>query len=290
MGTWGTAIKDNDTYADVYADFFERYNQGDQPGDISKHILNNNQDIVEIDAEKHNLWFALALAQWETKSLDPDVLNRVENIISSGADLQVWLDSGASEMDIASRRTALEKFLEKLKSDKAKAKARKHLTVKAPIFSTGDCLVFKLKNGNYGGAIVLATDFDPRTGYNLIAITRINQRIKPQTIDFKEAEILMMNFGNWDECPNVKWYIPDLYATKYADLCEVVGKITIEIAYDPKNAVGDGYLFKPMYTGDWDMSEPVGMQFAFETANPKSKEKLTVKQLIKPNQKWWKLW
>ena len=31
MGTWGTAIKDNDTSSDIYADFYDLYNEGQQP-------------------------------------------------------------------------------------------------------------------------------------------------------------------------------------------------------------------------------------------------------------------
>jgi len=176
MGTWGTSIHDNDAFADIYREFFNLYNKGEQSEIISKKIIDDNWEILEIEEEKNNLWFAIALAQWETKSLDPKILSKVDDIISSGADLKTWIELGATEEDIKRRKITLEKFLEKIKSDKIKAKPRKRTKAKTPIFATGDCLVFKMSNGNYGGAVVLASDYNPETAYNLIATTRINQK------------------------------------------------------------------------------------------------------------------
>lgn len=139
MGTWGTAIKDSDAFADIYSEFFDLYNMGGQPESISKKVIDENWEILDIEEEKNSLWFALALAQWETKSLDPKILAKVEEILSSGADLKIWLDLGASEQDIKKRKIALDKFLEKIKSDRPKAKPRKRAKSKTPISAKGDC-------------------------------------------------------------------------------------------------------------------------------------------------------
>ena len=68
MGTWGTAIKDSDAFADIYSQFFELYNKGAQPDNISQKMTTDNCEMLEIEEEKNSFWFALALAQWETKS------------------------------------------------------------------------------------------------------------------------------------------------------------------------------------------------------------------------------
>lgn len=199
MGTWGTAIKDNDAFADIYSEFFDLYNRGEKPETISKKIIDENREILEIEEEKNNLWFALALAQWETKSLDQKILLTVENIILSEDDLKIWQDLGASDQDVQKRKINLEKFLEKIKSERLKAKPRKRPKLKSPIFSKGDCLTFKMMNGNYGGAIVLESDNNPETAYNLVATTRINQIQKPSIKDFENAEVLVCNFGQWQD-------------------------------------------------------------------------------------------
>lgn len=288
MGTWGTTIKDSDAFADIYDEFFELYNKGGQPDSISKKILADNWEMLEIEEEKHSLWFALALSQWETKSLDSKVFSTVESIIKSGADIELWLNLGASEQNIEKRKIVLEKFLEKLKSEKLKAKQRKRAKLKTPIFSTGDCLVFKLKTGNFGGAVVLATDENPETAYNLIAITRLNQKSKPSPEDIENAEVLICNFGDWQDRPTVSWHMPDLFLKKYSDIIEVVGKISVDIEYDSKNHGGKGYLFKPSYTAGWSLNETVERQFESELSKHKPSSTLIIKQLTKKD-KWWKV-
>jgi hypothetical protein len=234
------------------------------------------------------LWFALALAQWETKSLDPKVLSKIEDIISSGADLKVWLDLGASEQDIKKRKIALDKFLEKIKSDRPKAKPRKREKLKTPIFATGDCLVFKLTNGNYGGALVLATDNNPETAYNLVATTRLNQSNKPTLKDFENAEVLVCNFGQWQDKVDVTWYMPDLFYKDYAEIYENIGKISVDLEYETKNYDGKVYLFKPSWTSGWSMNDSAKRQFESEITKPKPTKTLTIKQLTK-KEKWWKV-
>jgi hypothetical protein len=269
MGTWGTAIKDSDAFADIYSEFFELYNKGGEPDNISKKITDDNWEILEIEEEKNSFWFALALAQWETKSLDPKVLSTVENIVSSGADMKIWLDLGASEQDIQKRKIVLEKFIEKIKSDKPKAKPRKRAKVKKPIFATGDCLFFKLRNGNYGGAVVLSTDNNPETAYNLVVTTRLNQASKPILKDFENAEVLICNFGQWQDKPDVNWLMPDLFHKDYSDIYELAGKLPVEIEYDTENYEGKGYLFKPSFTSGWNMNSTIERQLDSELEKPK---------------------
>lgn len=288
MGAWGTAIKSNDAFADIYSEFFDLYNKGEQPEIISQKLIDDNSEVLEIEEEKNSLWFALALAQWETKSLDPKVLSIVENIITSGADLKIWLDLGASEQDIKKRKIALDNFLEKIKSDRPKVKPRKRTKLKTPIFTTGDCLVFKLINGNYGGAVVLATDNDPKTAYNLVATTRLNQSNKPTIKDFENAEVLILNFGQWQDKVDVTWHMPDLFYKDYADVYENIGKISVELEYDTENYEGKGYLFKPSYTAGWSMNDEAEIQFQSEKTKLKPTKTITIRQLTK-KRKWWKL-
>jgi hypothetical protein len=288
MGTWGTAIKDSDAFADVYDEYFNRYNKGEEPKNISKKIIEENWEILEIEEEKHSLWFALALAQWETKSLDPKILSTVEEIISSEADLKIWKELDASEQDIKKRKIALEKFLEKIKSEKPKAKPRKRIKTKTAIFSNGDCLIFKMANGNYGGAVVIATDNNPETAYNLTATTRLNQSNKPTVADFENAEVLICNYGQWQDNPKITWRAPDLYHKNYSEIFEYIGKIAVEIEYDVQNYQGKDYPFKPTYTSGWSMNEEIERQLESEITKQKPSKKLTIKQLTRKG-KWWKL-
>ena len=87
MGTWGTNIKENDTSGDIYDSFFELYNAGQNPIDISAKLISDNSELIDNPDDCNNFWFALALAQWETKSLDANIFEKVKTLIESGNDL-----------------------------------------------------------------------------------------------------------------------------------------------------------------------------------------------------------
>lgn len=284
MGAWGTNIKDNDTTADIYTDFFDLYNEGQSPIDISVKLIADNQEIINNPEDCNNFWFALALAQWETKSLNPKVFESVKGIIESGNDLEVWRNLDADEKDIAKRKIALDAFLEKLQGEKLQAKKRETTRNVKPVFATGDCLVFKLENGNYGGAFILATNDNPKLGYNLVAGTRINQPIKPTPNDFEKAEILIRSFAFWKDKAEVLWISPDDYEKKYNSLFELIGKIPVEKEFKTENGV-----FKT-YCADWaSPKDAANRQFEHEETSPKPTTVLTVTELTK-NRKWWKFW
>src|SRR5689334_18779357 len=85
MGTWGTGLSSNDTYADIYDSFFELYNDGLNVDEISKKLIKENQEIIDDQDDANNFWFALAKAQWECKDLNREILEKVRHIIESGS-------------------------------------------------------------------------------------------------------------------------------------------------------------------------------------------------------------
>jgi hypothetical protein len=282
MGSWGTGIKQSDAFADAYYEFFERYNEGGDPSEISKQLAGDFSEISKIAEEAHDFWLAIALAQWETKSLDKKVLSAVESIITSGADLKLWRDLGAEERDINRRKIALDKFLEQIRSERPKPKSRRKSKPKTPIYRTGDCIAFRLKNENYGGSVVIETDDHPKCGNNLVAITRLNQTGKPTLDDFKNAEILICNFNNigFQNLAEIGWYIPDFHKD-YAPQLELIGNLNVEFIYDNSNPCGKGYLFSESYSSGWDFAQMADLQFDSEKIKPKPEKTVTVKQLIK---------
>lgn len=275
MGTWGTAIKSNDTSADIYADFFDLYNDGKEPTEIKEKLIADNQNGT------NDFWFTLALALWETKSLPNDILEEVREIIENESDLKVWRELDASEADIKKRKVVLEKFLVKLESEKAKPKARKRISKKDPIFKKGSCLTFKLENGNYGGGIVLESDFETGFGYNLIVSTRINQTIKPTVSDFKNCKVLVASFGHWQDEPKVTWYLPKMFKKDFSDLFENIGEIPAELNYTP-----NGSEIKASFSAGWQhIIGPVNQQLEYERTNGITNS-FSIDKLTK-RKKWW---
>jgi len=90
MDAWGTGISANDTYAMVRDEFFGAYDEGAEPADITKQILEDHKDLSVDPEESHHFWFALARCQWECKALQPEVFERVRDLIESGKDIELW--------------------------------------------------------------------------------------------------------------------------------------------------------------------------------------------------------
>lgn len=124
MGTWNTKIGANDTFQDIYQNFFSLYNQGHNPKDISNQIQEDYAEMfIDID-DRNNSLFGLALAQWETKALNPKILDKVKEIVESGNDLDLWKSLGADVKTLDKRKKELNEFLIQISKERDKPKRR----------------------------------------------------------------------------------------------------------------------------------------------------------------------
>ena len=76
MGTWGTGLSSNDTFEDIYQEFFELYNKGLDIPAISQQILNDNKELQNDYEDQNSFWF-LVLGSWWME------------VVSCGRDLEV---------------------------------------------------------------------------------------------------------------------------------------------------------------------------------------------------------
>ncbi len=196
MGTWATSIRSNDAFADIYDEFIDRHNDGLAAQEITARLIAENQESIRTPEYAPNFWFAIASAQWECKALDPAVLAMVERIVRTGDDLRIWKQQDATPADLKKREQALEEFLAKLKTEKSKPRRRVKKRLFSSLFKRGDCLTYRMDNGNYGGAFVLTDEQNTETGANLIAVTTINAPMRPTLDDFRSAEIYVQRDNN----------------------------------------------------------------------------------------------
>ena len=153
---------------------------------------------------------------------------------------------------------------------------------KEPIFEIGTCLVFKLENGNYGGAIVLSSDLETGYGYNLIVTTRLNQLTKPTLDDIENSEILINDYGDSQNSINWSWYLPDDFQTGNF---EPIGKLEIDRKYHP-----NGTEILVGYTANWDfISSSILKQMEYEKTKGKTKTFPTKRLIKNEKRKWWQL-
>jgi len=228
MGNWGTGISSNDTFEDIKDEFFELYNEGLEPIEISKNLIKSNQEIIDDEEDSNNFWFALALCQWECKSLERELLEHVTKIISSGKDIEIWKELGAEKSHLIARQKALEKFLEKLKSEKKNPKRRKKKKFRDSILKKGDCLSVRLSNGSFGAAFVLESEEQTEYGLNLIAICDYVSEEPPGIEFFKNANVLISkqqaSRDTYEDYPLVSWYMAIHFKADESNL-SIVGSL-----------------------------------------------------------------
>ncbi len=235
MGNWGSGVSSNDTFEDIKDEFFKLYNEGFEPTEVTQKLVNSNQEIVNEKEDANNFWFALALCQWECKALETDLLKRVTKIIESGNDIELWKELGAEKSELAKRQKALDKFLEKLNSEKKNPKKRKKKVLRDSIFKKGHCLSVELSNGSFGAAFVLEAEQQTEYGLNLIAICNYNSDEPPTAQFFEKADVLVSkqqaSKDIFEDCPLISWYMAPHFKANEVNLT-VVGTLETKKTYD----------------------------------------------------------
>ena len=98
MGTWGTSIFEDDTAADVRADYRELLEGGLKELSATDRMIRDYAEYIEDEVDGPVFWLALAVAQWELGRLESRVADKALKVISTGADLLRWEGSeGAAE-------------------------------------------------------------------------------------------------------------------------------------------------------------------------------------------------
>ena len=283
MGTWGTAISSNDTFADIYDEFFDLYNEGNSVQQVTDKLINENQETINDLTDSNNFWFALAKAQWECKELDRKIFEKVENIILSGKDLEIWKECDASSSELKKREKVLNEFLTKLNSEKTKARTRKKKKLYNSIFEKGDCLTYRMENGKYGGAFVLTDEKQTEIGGNFIAITTIEQKHQPKIEDFINAEILIQRIKKSIVKDNKiieQWFEDEQIALFFASSfkkdfnIEVIGNLKIHNDYQIKRNSFFGFPWESLFT-------IIPHRENYEKVNGAAKSNLKISKFIK---------
>lgn len=191
MGTWGNGIKENDTSFDVYESFFELYNAGVEASVIKQEILAKFKESYDLEEDRNNVIFPLALCLWEVCALDKELLDEVESLILNKQDISLWKSLGANEALLKKRCDTLDKLLVKLKKPKEKPKQRK----KPPIlvetdYQAGTCLTFQYPNERYGGVIIITSQTYKNKGDVSFILTDIQSNKAPTFEDFLHAKLV----------------------------------------------------------------------------------------------------
>lgn len=233
MGCWGVGILQDDTAWDVYEAYFDLHNEGKAQPIIRNILETKYADIIADEEESSVFWFALAEAEWELGKVQPDVLQQVTGIITSGTDLQRWTE--VDKTIRKKRQRILQTFLERVSAPNKRPRKRKSVKQIPAIFEPGDCLSIILPDETYGAALVLAVDnSNKREGTTLVGLLKYRSPEKPIKEIFNQREWLILTHHDWENQPAIFWCL----AHTYLNLAKTIERVChIEVSNnDPKQS------------------------------------------------------
>jgi hypothetical protein len=253
MGTWGHGIRLDDFVCDVIGAFEELLKAGESLRDASKTMKSRFAAEIQDADEGPLFWIALADMQWTYGELEPQVLIQVQEDFSSGRSLDRWTED---ERGLSLRRTALEKFLNKITVPNPRPKKPPKIVSRAPKFRAGDCLSVRLADGRYAAAIVLAADHSRiEYGKNLIGVLDYLSAEKPPVEIFHSRRWLIRNHHSFNNVMDLAWYLPvGFRASK--DRIEVVDNIEVLNSDSKDSSRYSGWAClgeQVVYQREWDM-------------------------------------
>lgn len=191
MGAWGMGMTQSDEYCEVYEKFMEKYNEGDEVSQITETILSEyHKEFDDDDGVMHDVYFALAKAEWMCCEQSERVLSKVEQIIGNGENIKFYRELEASESDLKLRQANLNKFLLSLKTPRKSAKKRiPQPKCNDALLEKGSIFWYQSKGTIYG-ALVLE-----RLGKaHLVVLTEKLQKKPKCSNEILEADIYMVTW------------------------------------------------------------------------------------------------
>lgn len=233
MGTWGTGIRQDDFVCDVQDAFKDYLKDGKTLAEATAAIHEQFHDASTDSDDDPLFWIALADIQWAYGGLDPQVLNRVDEIIDSETGMEQWREAG--EKAYRQRQAALAKFRDKISVPNPKPSRPPKRVSRKPRFTAGDCLAVKLDDGNFGAALVLATNSsDPEYPSDLVGELDYLSLAPPPIEVFQQRNWLKLTHHSWEGKLNINWYVSTGF-NKMKPRLEIVGNIPI-LETDPRHS------------------------------------------------------
>lgn len=152
MGCWGMGMAQTDEFCENYDNFMEEYDNGKAVAEITAGILAKyHAEFDDDNGVMHDVYFALAKAEWMCCEQSELVLNRVKEIIESGANIEFYRELEATEKDLIVRQRNLEKFLTMIQTPRETPRKRKRTAPPVektfPPLEIGDCFAYKYDSG-----------------------------------------------------------------------------------------------------------------------------------------------
>ena len=274
MGAWGTGILQNDTTADIWAEFKELYNKGFSSKEIRLKL--EKQYKPQSDTEYYGeIWTGIAYGQWMCGDVEDYTFKKLNGAIKLKR-LSLWADNNKL---LKKRLKAISDFIEKIKTPKPNPLKRKKIVEKPIIYKTGDVIALKIDEQNYLAGIIVDTNDHPNYLENKIILTDLIFDKLPTEEQILKANVLYLDIGG--SYRYHRGFYRALFTTK-----NMSRKAKDTILVGTLKAKDFLYLGVGVGIGDWSkIGELYFEQINFLKSHKSGKPfNVTIKDLITPKQ------
>ena len=176
MGTWGTAIFDDDFALDIKNEYQTLLAFG-TPEQEAFELVKNYFEIDDGDDDESVFWLSIAAIQEKYGILTPEVRGKAIDIIDSGVDLENW--EGNDKRTLERRKKSLQDLKAQLLLPNKERKAVPKTRIEKRRFGVGDILISHLTGDMYKDAWY----FDKYVLYKVVSQYRCGvSQIKPELV------------------------------------------------------------------------------------------------------------
>lgn len=146
MASWGAKLYQDDIAEDVRDYYKDQLKRGKTNEEVTKELIEDNEDIIQDEDEAPVFWFALADTQWNLGRLLPYVKEKALEYLNSKSTLNRWEKEAINQKEYKTREKVLQELEQKLKSlMPSEKKITQHKLYKCE-WNIGDIFAYKLES------------------------------------------------------------------------------------------------------------------------------------------------
>lgn len=144
MGIWGVKLYQNDIGDDVQAFYKDQLRRGLSGPEITKRLIEENQELLADEDDASDFWYALADTQWKMGRLEDLVKKSALHFIENGAGLRRWQNSG--HKTLTQREQVLQELKERLQTPQPPEKKVSQYRLYRCQWKLGDVYAYPLES------------------------------------------------------------------------------------------------------------------------------------------------
>jgi len=146
MASWGPKLYQDDVAEDVRDYYKDQLKRGKTNEEVTRVLIEDNEDIIQDEDEAPVFWFALADTQWNLGRLLPTVKEKALEYLKIGSNLKRWESEAINQKEYKIREKVLQELEQKLKSQMPLEKKITQYKFYKCEWNIGDIFAYKLES------------------------------------------------------------------------------------------------------------------------------------------------